>query len=167
MEHTLRAFAAPAHAGPIEPKANEVANGAFHCPRADVEVSAAQEVIAHPLPVLGEMLLDLEQPFALALVARSGLRDGAVRPFNGVEYRSDAATAQQLGLLRHPGSELLRALRVEACTCSPELLDDVEPVEASVSIREVALLQPPDVLAAISQEERVLPAVAALVCLAA
>ena len=102
MRHALGAFAAPAHTGPVEPKPDEVADDAFHGTRADIQISVAQRMIAHPVLVLGEVLVDLEQPLALALVAGSGLRDGASCLLEGIEHCTGATTAQQLGLLRRP-----------------------------------------------------------------
>ena len=64
-------------------------------------------------------------------------------------------------MLGDPSGKLLASLAVQATARLPELLDDVVPVDARHRIGEVGLLQTPDVVRAIGEEEAALATVTA------
>ena len=155
MEHALGAALAPAHPGPIEAHADEVADRALDGAGADVKVVVAQRVVRHALAMLAEVGLDLEHLRALGLVARAGLRDGSVR----VRQRRDdlgwTAPATQLAhAVGHPRGELIGAFAMQTPACGPQLLDDVHPVDARLGGGEPARVLLPDRLGAVGEEQR-------------
>ena len=114
------------------------------------------------MALLEEVPDDLGEPHTPSFVSRPRLWDATERFAQLAEYDAVAPSAQQRLHLFHPRGELLRALGMEALAGLPDLLDDVEPVDADLGEREVLLLQPPDVVRAIGKEEAGLDAVATL-----
>jgi len=163
MEHPLRSASAPSHAWTVESHANEVADRAFDDAGGDVEVVGAKRVVAHPMAVLAEVREDVEQLLALGFVARAGLRDGGV----GGRQRGDdlvgsARASQVTDSLGDPRGELVGALTVQTSSSAPQLLDDVDPVDARLGLGERTGLLVPDRFTAIGKEQRAFGAVASL-----
>ncbi|MBX3126117.1 MAG: hypothetical protein KF718_05350 [Polyangiaceae bacterium] len=69
MEDGLGAVASPAHAGSVEPHADEMAHGALDHTAADRQVLAAELLVAHAGGVLGEVVDDLVEHLAAVVVA--------------------------------------------------------------------------------------------------
>src|SRR5580658_6635440 len=156
MEDGLGAVAAPTHAGSVEAHTHEVAHGAFDNAAADRQVLASELLVAHPSCVLGEVVDDLLEDFTAVLVARAGDRCGVEQRHELPEDLEDLAGSERLLPLRDPRVELI-ALAVCATTdrfsSGPELLDSVEPVEALQGFWEKLLLEVPEHLGAVRQEQ--------------
>src|SRR3990172_4503532 len=112
--------------------------------------------------ILGEVLLDVEKALSLALVAGAGLRDGRAGIRERGEDTADAATSKRPALLLHPRTQGWGAFAVDARARLPELLVGVPPVEAWDGEREELLLESPDVVAPVGDEDGAVGSVAAL-----
>ena len=162
MEDAFGAHATPTHSRTVEPHANEVANGTLDGAASDVEVSRTQSAIAHPVAVEGEVVDDVTESLPLPFVAGACLGDAAESGDEFAEDGANLALSQELLLAADPCAQGGRTFRQEALASSPDLFDDVVPVEAGVGEGQVLGLQAPDVVRAIGEKQAGLDAVAAL-----
>ena len=153
-------MATPAHPRPIEPHSDDVADGAFDGAAADVEVVGDERRVGRSRLMLGEVAEGRVESFALALIAGSGLRNGLQPRGQLGEDGGDVASTKALLLLVDPRAQLTRAFAMHRTSGAPQILGEVIPVEAWFRLREVLLLQGPDVFGAVGDEERSLAAVA-------
>ena len=70
----LGALSPPAHPGAVEAHTQHVANSAFHCSAADLEVALQERLVGHAATMFRDIANHLAEPFATLLVPRSCLR---------------------------------------------------------------------------------------------
>ncbi len=114
VKHPLGETTAPTHSGTIESHPDEIADGALGSAGADVQVALTELAVGHSVAVFHQIANELEQAFALALVARPCL--GNLRQLlpSGGKHGATSTAAQALGLLCYPGGQLGRALRASS-----------------------------------------------------
>lgn len=163
MQHEFRAATAPPHAGTVETHPDEIADRSFHDTAADRKVFPPEAAVAHPVSLVGQVVQSCRQALSLALVPGSRSGSCCERCAQGGEDRADPDVTQVPGVLGDPCLQFGGALVMQAFARGPELLDDVEPVDTWLGVREVLLLRAPDVLRAVGEKDRALVTVAALV----